>query len=164
MLCFHYASFIKIKVLREAHGTQEVDDVQVNGERSHLLSIGKDNRCIIWTLSPRVEKLVELEYAQALGNSNLRMKHARFAQNGACLYTTYIPRSRGGGRDISSYLQRWSCGASVNGKESGYKVMRTHRVRNTVVTCMQASKDGECLAVGDYEGELLLGCKLVELS
>jgi len=64
--------FIKIKVLREAHGTQEVDDVQVNGERSHLLSIGKDNRCIIWTLSPRVEKLVELEYAQALGNSNLR--------------------------------------------------------------------------------------------
>ncbi len=142
---------VKVKVLREAHGKHEIDELQVNVDRSHMLSIGKDSRCVIWTLSPRVEKLTELDYIQAFRDKNLRMKHARFAQNGACLYTTYIPRSRGGGKDMSSYLQRWSCSAA-SGKDSGYKVMRTHRVRNTVITCVQASKDGECVVCGDYEG------------
>lgn len=140
----------KLKIFKDAHGTSDIDDLQVNNEKSHLLSIGKDNRCIIWTLSPKIEKLMELNYVQMLKDKNLRMKHARFAQNGNCLYTTYIPRIRGGGRDMSTYIHRW------NTMDSNYKVIKTHRVRNTIITSVQASKDGECLCCGDYEGQIYL--------
>ena len=122
----------------------------MNNERNHLLSIGKDNRCIIWSLSSKIEKLCELNYTEIIGDSNLRMKHARFAQNGNCLYTTYIPRIRGGGRSLSSYIHRWNTNGDAKG---GYKVVKTYRVRNTVLTSIQASKDGDCLVCGDYEGK-----------
>lgn len=140
----------KLKVLKDAH-KQDIDDLQVNTEHSHLLSIGKDNRCIVWSLTPKIEKLCELNYTAILGDSNLRMKHARFAHNGKCLYTTYIPRIRGGGRKMSSYIHRWD--VSTN---NGYKVVKTHCIRNTVITSIQASKDGDCLCCGDYEGMIYL--------
>jgi len=141
----------KLKIFKEAHGKTDIDDLQVNNEKSHLLSIGKDNHCYIWTLSPKIEKLMELNYGALLKDKNLRMKHARFAQNGNCLYTTYIPRIRGGGRDLSTYIHRWNTIEANN-----YKVMKTHRIKNTIITSVQASKDGECLCCGDYEGQIYL--------
>lgn len=116
-----------------------------------MLSIGKDNKCIIWSLSGKIEKHTEINYTAILRDSNLRMRHARFAQNGDCMYTTYIPRIRGGGRDMSSYIHRWNTQNPDN-----YKVLKTHRIRNTVITSIQASRDGECLCCGDYEGQIYL--------
>lgn len=141
----------KLKVFKEAHGKHDIDELQVNDGQNHLLSIGKDNRCFIWSLSPKVEKLMELKYVEILRDKNLRMKHARFAQDGNCLYTTYIPRMRGGGRDMSSYIHRWNTRNS-----NSYKVLKTHRVKNTILTSIQASKDGDCLCCGDYEGQIYL--------
>lgn len=142
---------MKVKVFKEAHGKYEIDELQVNNEQNQLLSIGKDNKCIIWSLSGKIEKHMEIDYVAILKDSNLRMKHARFAQKGDCMYTTYIPRIRGGGRDMSSYIHRWN-----TKNPDSYKVLKTHRIRNTVITSIQASKDGECLCLGDYEGQIYL--------
>ena len=65
--------------------------LKVNNEQMQLLSIGKDNRCILWSLDDKIDKLDELLYLPHLSDTNLRMKHARFALGGRCLYTTYIP-------------------------------------------------------------------------
>lgn len=140
----------KLKVFSEAHGKQDVDDIQINNEQSQLLSIGKDNKCIIWSLTPKIEKLTELNYIAILGDSNLRMRHGRFAQNGNILYTTYVPRIRGGGRTMNTYIHRWDSSTPT------YKVLKTHRIRYTQITSIQASKEGDCLVCGDCEGLIYL--------
>lgn len=140
----------KLKVFTEAHGKQDVDDLQINNQQSQLLSIGKDNKCIIWSLTPKIEKLTELNYISILGDSNLRMRHGRFAQNGNILYTTYVPRIRGGGRTMNTYIHRW------DSSKPTYKVMKTHRIRYTQITSIQASKEGDCLVCGDCEGMIFL--------
>ena len=136
-----------MQFLKQAHGKQEIDELQVNEEKRQMLSIGKDNKCVIWSLDT-FKKVTELSETPA---ANLRMKHARFADDGKCLYTTFIPRIRGGGRDLSSYVQRWSL--DPNGD---FKPVATHRVRNTILTSMQSSKDGKFVCLGDYEGRIYL--------
>ena len=136
----------KVHRFLNAHGKQEIDEMQVNTEKHLLLSIGKDNRCVLWSLDT-FSKVAELLQTPA---ENMRMKHARFADEGKYLYTTFIPRIRGGGRDLSSYVQKWSAG------ESGFKPEATHRIRNTILTSMQTSKDGRFVSLGDYEGRVYL--------
>ena len=65
---------------------------------------------------------------------------------------------RGGGRDMSSYIQRWSTSNVSGGGQaaSGYKVLKTHRIRHTIITSMQTSRDGQCVCAGDYEGQIYL--------
>ena len=155
----------KMHEFKEAHGKQDVDDLQVNSSLTNkgkaesephhvLLSIGRDNKCVIWSLKS-FKKLTEINYLPTLNNdSNLRMKHARFSTFSNYLFTTFIPRVRGGGRDMSSYIERWS----FNSTEStfSYKLESKHRIKNTILTTVQCSKDGHFVCVGDYEGRIEL--------
>lgn len=144
----------KLKMFKEAHGKQDIDELQVNQAYLHLLSIGKNNHCYVWSLK-NLDKLGELDYAHIFGpNSNLRMKHARYANNGRTLYTTYIPRVRGGKIALNSYLQKWLC---TEGHETlNYTPSVKHCVRNTILTSIQSSKDGNVVCCGDYEGKVYL--------
>jgi hypothetical protein len=145
--------FEKVHEFKEAHGKHEVDDLQVNNG-NYLLSIGRDNKCFIWSLNS-FTKVTEIVYVPALNNdSNLRMKHARFATCSNCLYTTFIPRIRGGGRDMSSYITRWSISDQNKADTFKYKLEGKHRIRNTILTTIQCSKDGLFVCVGDYEGRI----------
>jgi hypothetical protein len=141
--------FHKEVELIEAHGKSDVDDLQANSSNENepqLLSIAKD-KCFVWSLKT-FKKLTELVYTSFLNNdSNMRMKHARFSLTNV-LYTSHIPRIRGGGRDMSSYLIRWSC------KPDGYVFACKHRMRNTVLTAIQSSKDGKFVCVGDCDGQI----------
>lgn len=144
----------KIRIFKEAHGKQEIDELQVNHTHSHLLSIGKDNRCVIWSLKKLV-KLCELDYLSAFGSAaNLRMRHARFSNQGRTLYTTCIPKTRGGKKALNSYVQKWSCEQDEG--NMNYKIVSKNCVKNTILTAMQASKDGSVLCCGDYEGRVYL--------
>lgn len=145
----------KVRIFKEAHGKHEIDELQVNHTYSHLLSIGKDNRCVIWSLKKLV-KLCELDYLNTLGgtNANLRMKHARFSNNGHTLYTSYIPRIRGGKQPLNSFIQKWSCDEIDDALN--YKASAKHCVKNTILTSMQASRDGNVVCCGDYEGRIYL--------
>ena len=165
--------FEKLHEFKDAHGKFEVDDLQVscslnntkksakilssknqNGEQSNLLSIGRDNKCVIWSLIS-FKKLAEINYLPTLNNdSNLRMKHARFSSYSNYLYTTFIPRIRGGGKDMSSYIERWSYNSSNT--SFNYKLESKHRIKNTILTTIQCSKDGNFVCVGDYEGRIEL--------
>ena len=157
--------FEKLHEFKEAHGKHEVDDLQVisfpnnslnkgeNSERFNLLSIGRDNKCIIWSLKT-FQKLTDINYLPTLNNdSNLRMKHARFSTNSNFFYATFIPRTRGGNKDMSSYIERWSFD-STNDSTFQYKLESKHRIRNTIITTIQCSKDGDYVCVGDYEGRV----------
>jgi hypothetical protein len=144
----------KLKTFKEAHGKQDIDELQVNQAYLHLLSIGKNNHCYIWSLK-NLDKLGELDYVNIFGpNSNLRMKHARYANNGRILYTTYIPRVRGGKKALNSYLQKWECFEGHN--TLNYSPSVKHCVRNTILTSIQSSKDGNVICCGDYEGKVYL--------
>jgi hypothetical protein len=158
----------KVHEFKEAHGKFEVDDLQVhfplsnmkngqkfqsdNEDNSVLLSIGKDNKCLIWSLK-RFNKVAEIDYLPSLNNdTNLRMKHARFSSYSSYLYTTFIPRIRGGGKDMSSYIERWSL---ISGNcHFNYKLESKYRIKNTILTTIQCSKDGNYICVGDYEGRI----------
>ena len=158
----------KVHEFKEAHGKFEVDDLQVhfsltnmkngqkfqneNEENSVLLSIGKDNKCLIWSLK-NFNKVCEIDYLPSLNNdTNLRMKHARFSSYSSYLYTTFIPRIRGGGKDMSSYIERWSFNSSKC--HFNYKLESKYRIKNTILTTIQCSKDGNYICVGDYEGRI----------
>ena len=178
----------RIHINANAHNGKEIDDLQVNESLldpnagiSHLMSIGRDNKCCLWSLVAKEygRKLAEIDYIASLGaNANLRMRHARYDALGRNFFATYIPRSRGGGggSDTSSFIQRWEplkfkkpAGYQVNPKSSkdlvefelngtvfNYKLMATRRIRNTIVTAMQCSRDGSQVCVGDYEGRVYL--------
>jgi len=148
----------KLKTFKEAHGKHDIDELQVNHDLHHLLTIGKDNRCIIWSLK-KLAKLNELEYVSQFNsstnnNNNIRMKHARYANNGQLLYTTYIPRVRGGKVKLNSFIQKWHC--INNHDQLEYKPMTKHCIKNTILTSIQASKDGSVVCCGDYEGRVYL--------
>jgi hypothetical protein len=153
----------KLHEFQQAHGKQEIDDMQtksINDDQHFLLSIGRDNHCFIWSLKT-FTKLNEIKYIEYLNNdSNQRMKHARFtnlppsSENENCLYTTFIPRIRGGGKDMSSYVVRW-CFKSSNEKFV-YRFECKRRIKNTIITTMQTSKDGTAVCLGDYEGRISL--------
>jgi len=124
-----------------------------------LLSVGRDNKCFVWSLNS-FTKSNEIKYTEHLNNdTNQRMKHARFVANdlnreNPALYTSFIPRIRGGDKDLSSYLVRWTY-KSVDAKfVCRYETKR--RIRNTIVTTMEPSADGQMVCVGDYEGNILL--------
>lgn len=149
-------NFEKVHEFKQAH-TNEIDDLQVNSE-GLLLSIGKDSKCFVWSLS-KMRKLSEIDYISGLSNDkNLRIKHARFSQDSDFLYTTYIPRIRGGTKNMSSFIQRWSRVKSDTSKDSAfsYKVDKTVRIKNTILTCIQASKDGYFVSAGDCDGKIYL--------
>ena len=167
--------FDKLHEFQEAHGKLEVDDLQIslplkkskaedhektssnkneNAEQNILLSIGRDNKCLIWCLKS-FKKLAEINYLPTLNNdSNLRMKHARFSSLSNYFYTTFIPRIRGGGKDMSSYIERWSF--SFSNSSFNYKLESKIRIKNTILTTVQCSKDGNFVCVGDYEGRIEL--------
>lgn len=186
----HTVNAERTHVNASAHSGKEIDDLQVNESLvdpnagiSHLMSIGRDNKCCLWSLLAKEagRKLAEIDYIASLGgNANLRMRHARYDALGRNFYATYIPRSRGGGSsgsDTSSFLQRWeplkfkkppgyqvnTNGSAkdlvefeLNGTVFNYKLMATRRIRNTIVTAMQCSRDGSQVCVGDYEGRVYL--------
>lgn len=153
----------KLHEFQQAHGKQEIDDMQtksINDDQHFLLSIGRDNHCFIWSLKT-FTKLNEIKYIEYLNNdTNQRMKHARFtclppsSENENCLYTTFIPRIRGGGKDMSSYVVRW-CFKTSNEKFV-YRFECKRRIKNTIITTMQTSKDGTAVCLGDYEGRISL--------
>lgn len=129
----------------------------------HLLSIGKDNKVAVWSLRT-LKKLADVNYTKQLNDSNLRMKHARFSHDSAYLYTTYIPRIRNGTRNLCSYVQKWrrtrnlaaSANATANSNDFGYEIERTYKLSHTIVTCIQVSRDGLFVAVGDCDGRIYL--------
>jgi hypothetical protein len=153
----------KLHEFQQVHGKQEIDDLQtksINDDQHLLLSIGRDNHCFVWSLKT-FAKLNEIKYIEFLNNdSNQRMKHARFtnlppsSENENCLYTTFIPRIRGGGKDMSSYVVRW-CFKTSNEKFL-YRFECKRRIKNTIITTMQTSKDGTAVCLGDYEGRISL--------
>ena len=84
------------------------------------------------------------------------MKHARYTNNGQTLYTTYIPRIRGGKKNINSYIQKWNCAQEDEQQTLNYKPLVKHCVKNTILTSIQSSKDGNIICCGDYEGVIYL--------
>lgn len=153
----------KLYEVQQAHGKQEIDDLQtksINDDQNFLLSIGRDNHCFVWSMKT-FSRLNEIKYFEYLNNdSNQRMKHARFTclppngNNENFLYTTFIPRIRGGGKDTSSYVVRW-CFKTSNEKFS-YRYECKRRIKNTIITTMQTTKDGTAVCIGDVEGRILL--------
>ena len=179
----------KLAELSQAHGKQEIDDLQTAAP-DVLVSVGRDNRTHVWSLRT-FKKIAEMAaYATHLNNdTNQRMKHARFAEAATStstttattgnsvtrrrLFTSFIPRVRGGGKDLSSYVVRWTCeivsGGGGGGEDSAvkfaYKFECKRRIKNTIITTLQTSKDGACVCIGDYEGRiLLLDANFVELT
>lgn len=144
----------------------------------HLLSFSTDQKCSVWSLN-KFKKLTDLDYLSTLPSQNLRMRHARYDLSGKLMYTTYIPKSRGSSKDLNSFIQQWSIRVvKVKQKKVGtnncisengwfqfdldeahvcqYRVMRTCRVRNTILTAMRCSNDGMQCCIGDYEGNVTL--------
>lgn len=147
-------TFEKLHEFKQAH-TNEIDDLQISSD-GVMLSIGKDSKCFVWSLE-KLSLLTELNYLPGLGNdTNLRIKHARFSSNSDFLYTTYIPRIRGGLKNMSSYIQRWSRTTSDKHAKFGYKLDKTVRIRSTILTCVQVSKDGLFVSAGDCDGKIYL--------
>jgi hypothetical protein len=184
-------NFEKWHEFEQAHGTSEIDDLQINSDGC-LLSIGKDNRCCVWSLST-CAKLLDLDYTRTLNNDkNLRMKHARFSHDSSLLYTTYIPRVRNGSKNLCSYIQKWSrtavpsaAAAAESSKQNGfhpnnnhhhnhkdkpaagfsYKLDKTFRLQGTIITSIQSSKDGYFISVGDCDGKIyLFDCHFDEIK
>lgn len=167
--------FEKVHEFKEAHGKHEIDDLQVNSlfkkqdgakngkinestpnELHQLISIGRDNKCFVWSLST-FKKISEVNYLPTLNNdTNLRMKHIRFSSIAKTFYATFIPRIRGGGRDMSSYVERWSFELSQDGNTFYHKLESKLRLRNTIITTIQCSKDGNHVCMGDADGKINL--------
>lgn len=108
---------------KSAHDVKEVDGLEVNVVRAttttsdkqaksgnsaivyehHLLSIGRDHKCMLWSLDKFI-KLGELLYTK---DNTHRMNKARFSAN-HFLFTSYVPRIRGGSKSAGcSYICRW---------------------------------------------------------
>ncbi|RNA41624.1 70 kDa peptidyl-prolyl isomerase [Brachionus plicatilis] len=122
--------------------SNEIDELQVNGD-GVLLSVGKDSKCFIWSLD-KLEKIDD--------DTNLRIKHIRFSNDSKFMYLSYIPRIRGGNKSMNSYIQKW-----VRVKDTlKEEVEKTVKVRNTILTCLQTSKDGYFVCAGDCEGKVYL--------
>lgn len=121
----------------------------------NLLSIGKDNKACVWSLRKLV-KLCDLEYGRFLSDSNLRMKHARFSHDSNYLYTTYIPRIRNGTKNLCSYIHKWRKINDESPKNFGYRVESMFRLPHTIITSIQASRDGHFVAIGDCDGKIYL--------
>jgi hypothetical protein len=87
-----FDKYEKLYEIKKAHGN-EIDDLQIN--ENDLLSIGKDGKAYVWSITVKksFEKLLELKY-DLLQKKNMRMRHARFSQINPILYTTYIPSVR----------------------------------------------------------------------
>lgn len=147
---------VRLHEFKNAHGTSEIDDLQVNND-GQLLSIGKDNKTSIWSLRS-LKKITDLDYTRSLKDTNLRMKHARFSLDSSYLYTTYIPRIRGGTKSLCSFIQKWRhvpTSASQPGAFN-YRIEQTYRLNSTIITSIQASKDGHFVSVGDCDGKIYL--------
>jgi hypothetical protein len=156
--------FERVHEFKQAHDSTDVDGLEINTINNgksfehHLLSIGKDSKCYLWSLD-KLEKICELLYTK---DKNLRMKHARFTAN--YLYTTYVPRIRGGTKDLSSFVQRWSMVIPHSTDEKNKKSTKytTYKpgsiccVKNTILTSVQASKDGYLVCLGDCDGKIYL--------
>ena len=144
-------NFEKIHEFNQSH---EIDELQVNSD-GILLSIGKDS-CYVWSVES-LKKLTEFKYLNFVNDSNLRIKHARFSKDSKIMYLSFIPRIRGGKMPTNSYIQRWSK-IKDGDKEGGmnYRLERTVRIRGTIVTCLQSSKDGYFVSAGDCDGKIYL--------
>ena len=167
-------NFQKVHTFAQAHGSAEIDGLEVNTLGSenehehHLLSIGKDHKCMLWSLD-RLTKLNELLYTK---DKSLRMRYARFSP--LFLYTIYVPRVRGGTKDVCSYLQRWSWhpatdggASSSGGKRKPSTADSTNATRvvykaegvcaiKSIVTGIKVSRDGLFVCLGDCEGKIYL--------
>lgn len=148
-------NFEKRHQFKQAHGTSEIDDLQINND-GLLLSIGKDNKCILWSLD-KLCKIVELDYTSGLNNDrNLRMKHARFSYDSKFLYTTYIPRVRNGTKNLCSFIQKWTRYEPAATGTFNYRLEKTFKLNQTIITSVQSSKDGYFVSVGDCDGKIYL--------
>ncbi|CAF0706670.1 unnamed protein product [Brachionus calyciflorus] len=148
-------NFEKIHQFNEGH-SNEIDELQVNSD-GILLSIGKDSKCFLWSLNENLKKLCEFKYFNFLSVDNLRVKHARFSKDSKYMYLTYIPRIRGGKTPLNSYIQKWSKVNDASKQEGmNYALEKTVKIKNTILTCVQTSKDGCFLSAGDCEGKIYL--------
>jgi hypothetical protein len=160
-------SFEKVHIFQEAHSNLEVDGLEIakikkneNEFENHLLSIGKDNKCCLWSLD-KLAKITELEYKN---NDIYRIKHARFSSN--YLITTHVPRIRGGSKAICSFIQKWSISPNIQHNQHDNNESRTklsninykpdiiHSIKNTIITSIQICNDFVCL--GDCDGKIYL--------
>lgn len=144
-------TFEKIHEFNQSH---EIDELQVNSE-GVLLSIGKDS-CFVWSVET-FKKITEFKYLNFVNDTNLRIKHARFSKDSRIMYLSYIPRIRGGKMPTNSYIQRWAKVKDdlVDGGMN-YRLEKTIRIRGTIVTCLQSSKDGYFVSAGDCDGKIYL--------
>jgi hypothetical protein len=158
----------RFHVFKDAHHEFEVDGLEVNELKMkennfehHLLSTGKDNKCVLWSL----DKLCKIEELLYTRDNSLRMKHARFSSK--YLYTTYVPRTRSSSKNLCSYVQRWSvCRNSPGSNDSKsskstnnsiiYKPENLCFIRNTIITSIQVSGDGNFVSIGDCDGKIYL--------
>lgn len=147
-------NFEKLHEFNKAH-SNEIDELQVNDD-GILFSVGKDSKCFLWSLE-KLKKLDEFKFLNFVNDSNLRIKHVRFSSDSKFMYLSYIPRIRGGNKSMNSYIQKWVKIKDIL-KEEGvnYKLEKSVKIRNTILTCLQTSKDGYFVCAGDCEGKVYL--------
>lgn len=147
-------NFEKLHEFNKAH-SNEIDELQVNKD-GVLLSVGKDSKCFLWSLE-KLKKIDEFKFLNFVNDINLRIKHIRFSTDSKFMYLSYIPRIRGGNKSMNSYIQKWAI-VKDGVKEQGinYKLDKTVKIRNTILTCLQTSKDGYFACAGDCDGKVYL--------
>lgn len=145
-------NFEKVHEFSDAHAN-EIDELQVNSD-GLMLSVAKD-KCFVWSLET-LRKISEFRYSNFVNDSNIRLKHARFSKDSKNLYLTYVTRIRSP-RNLKSYIQRWTKVVDAS-KEDGmnYRLEKTIRLTNTILTCVQSSKDGLFVSAGDCHGKVYL--------
>lgn len=147
-------NFEKLHEFIKAH-SNEIDELQVNRD-GVLLSVGKDSKCFLWSLQ-KLKKLDEFKFLNFVNDSNLRIKHIRFSNDSKFMYLSYIPRIRGGNKSMHSFIQKWVMFKdAVKDEGMNYKLDKTVKIRNTILTCLQTSKDGYFVCAGDCDGKVYL--------
>lgn len=132
----------------KAH-TGDIDDLDISPDGKYIVSISKEGGCV-WELQDGT-KVATLQPNHNLATSH-RLRNSRFSKvtdkdKSYVLYTTYIPRMRGGQarhRSTHNGLIRWDCRKFVPVKQLS--------TGSECISAFAVSDDGMLLAVATMEG------------
>lgn len=142
---------LKEKLNFKAH-TDEVEDLDISPDNKHIVTVGRDFTCNVWSGDQLAMGLCWHENMPHITEKMYRYQSCRFAKvedqkDALRLYTVQIPYKRER-KPLPCYLTKW------DGKS--FLPLLTKSCGNEVISCLSVSDSGTFLGLGTITGSVAI--------
>lgn len=142
---------LKEKLNFKAH-TDEVEDLDISPDNKHIVTVGRDFACNVWSGDQLAMGLCWHENMPHITEKMYRYQSCRFAKvedqkDALRLYTVQIPYKRER-KPLPCYLTKW------DGKS--FLPLLTKTCGNEVISCLSVSDSGTFLGLGTITGSVAI--------